>query len=133
MNDSNTPPEAAWHAMADEEALELIGSTPDGLSVDETQMRQSRYGRNVIPRQSKASLMEILWGQINNPLIWVLLGSGVLAVGLGKITDGAVVLGVVVIHHRLRARVSRSAGHRSPCPDGSRTRHSRPSRKTSHR
>ncbi|MDD2468620.1 MAG: HAD-IC family P-type ATPase, partial [Desulfobulbus sp.] len=42
--------------------------------------------------------LQLLWRQINNPLIWVLLGSGTLAVALGKFTDGMVVLAVVVIN-----------------------------------
>ncbi len=43
-------------------------------------------------------MLQLLWRQINNPLIWVLLGSGTLAVLLGKMTDGLVVLSVVVIN-----------------------------------
>ena len=43
-------------------------------------------------------MLQLLWRQINNPLIWVLLGSGTLAVVLGKMTDGLVVLAVVVIN-----------------------------------
>ena len=38
----------------------------------------------------------MLLRQINNPLIWVLIGAGALAVGLGKAIDDAVVLSVVV-------------------------------------
>ena len=43
-------------------------------------------------------MYQLLWRQINNPLIWVLLGSGTLAAALGKMTDGLVILAVVLIN-----------------------------------
>jgi magnesium-transporting ATPase (P-type) len=40
----------------------------------------------------------LIWRQVNNPLIWVLIGSSTLATLIGKITDGLVVLAVVIIN-----------------------------------
>ncbi|MDX9835911.1 MAG: HAD-IC family P-type ATPase, partial [Desulfobulbus sp.] len=79
-------------------ALPLLESGASGLSDDEARQRLDQYGPNQIRRKGKDSVLTLLWRQINNPLIWVLLGSGSLAVGLGKMTDGLVVLSVVVIN-----------------------------------
>ena len=54
--------------------------------------------RNILAEVSGDGPLIILWRQINNPLIWVLIGSGILAVALGKVTDGSVVLAVVVLN-----------------------------------
>jgi magnesium-transporting ATPase (P-type) len=43
-------------------------------------------------------VVQRLWRQINNPLIWLLLGAVGLAIALGKVTDGLVVLSVVLIN-----------------------------------
>jgi Ca2+-transporting ATPase len=88
----------AWHSLSPEEVLQATESRSSGLSEDESQQRLAVHGPNVLERQAKDGPMVLLWRQLNNPLIWVLLGSAVLAIALGKTNDGAVVLAVVVIN-----------------------------------
>ncbi|OGR17639.1 MAG: cation transporter [Desulfobacterales bacterium GWB2_56_26] len=88
----------AWHSLTAAEALQLLGTSEVGLSGDEANRRLEAHGPNVLRRQAVEGPLKLLWRQIDNPLIWVLIGSAVLAVLLGKITDGAVVLAVVVIN-----------------------------------
>jgi len=95
---TSSPADAAWHALAPEAVLERLQSTPEGLSEEEGRQRLARHGPNVLERHSQNGPLRVLFRQINNPLIWVLLGSGVLAIALGKITDGLVVLAVVVLN-----------------------------------
>ena len=90
--------EIHWHALKPEEAAERLNSSFEGLPADDADERLKTYGPNRIEKRSEDGPLVILWRQINNPLIWVLIGSGILAVLLGKITDGSVVLGVVVIN-----------------------------------
>ena len=80
------------------EALAAQNSGDKGLAPAEAAQRLQKYGANLIIRKKQASPLVILWRQINNPLIWVLLVSGTLAILLGKLTDGLVVLAVVVIN-----------------------------------
>ncbi|PKO15529.1 cation transporter [candidate division BRC1 bacterium HGW-BRC1-1] len=89
---------AKWHALTADEAVARVGSGEQGLASDEAARRLEEYGPNVLPRTRTDGPLKLLWRQINNPLIWVLLGSGVLAMGLGKGTDGVVVLGVVLLN-----------------------------------
>src|SRR5437868_5746238 len=88
----------AWHALPREEALARVQSTAEGLSEEEGRRRLERYGPNVLHRESQNGPLRVLFRQINNPLIWVLLGSAALAMALGKVTDGLVVLAVVVLN-----------------------------------
>jgi magnesium-transporting ATPase (P-type) len=89
---------ASWHALAPEEALARVQSTPKGLSAEEARQRLARYGPNVLERESANGPWRVLFRQINNPLIWVLLAAAALAIALGKVTDGLVVLAVVVLN-----------------------------------
>ena len=91
-------PGRSWHTLDGPEALALLASRETGLSAAEANERLQRYGANEIRAKRKDGILRLLWRQINNPLIWVLLGSGTLAAVLGKITDGMVVLSVVVIN-----------------------------------
>ncbi|MFT3738382.1 MAG: HAD-IC family P-type ATPase [Breznakibacter sp.] len=88
----------SWHSMGYDQVLQQMGCTKDGLSADEIKKRYARYGANQIKRKKKDGPLQLLWRQINNPLIWVLLGSCTLAMALGKVTDGLVVLSVVVVN-----------------------------------
>lgn len=88
----------AWHALRADDVLERLDSKREGLSKAEATARLGRVGPNCLRRAPGPSVWQTLLGQFDNPLIWVLLVSGAVAIGLGKTTDGAVVLGVVVIN-----------------------------------
>ena len=68
----------------------------------------------------------LLWRQLASPLIVVLLAAGAVALALGEIADGAVVLAVVVANSvdRVRPGVARR-----PCDPGARARSSRSGRR----
>lgn len=87
-----------WHAMSFIQVAGIIESSKTGLTSEQAKNRYEKYGPNQIQKTKKDSAIKLLWRQINNPLIWVLIGSSLLAVLLGKITDGLVVLSVVVIN-----------------------------------
>lgn len=87
-----------WHNFEYQSVLDSLESTLAGLSTAEATERIAVFGKNKILRKQKDGPLTLLWRQINNPLIWVLLGSSTLATALGKITDGLVVLAVVVVN-----------------------------------
>ena len=87
-----------WHAIDYKEVLENFESSLQGLELEEVNKRRQKYGLNELKRKNKDGILKVLWRQINNPLIWVLIGSSTLATALGKITDGMVVLAVVVVN-----------------------------------
>src|SRR5690554_2276716 len=86
------------HSSKYTKVVEDLNSSDSGLRTDEAKQRLQEYGPNQIQRQKRESIFKLLWRQINNPLIWVLIGSSIVAILLGKITDGLVVLSVVVIN-----------------------------------
>ncbi|WP_035216358.1 cation-translocating P-type ATPase [Desulfobulbus elongatus] len=88
----------AWHTMDTAAVLQALASGEAGLSAAAADERLRLHGPNQIKRKPKDSVAQLLWRQINNPLIWVLLASAGLAMLLGKLTDGLVVLSVVVIN-----------------------------------
>ncbi len=87
-----------WHAIDYTEVLENFESSLQGLESEEVNKRRLKYGLNELRRKNNDGVLTVLWRQINNPLIWVLIGSSILAAALGKITDGMVVLAVVVVN-----------------------------------
>jgi magnesium-transporting ATPase (P-type) len=76
----------------------LQTSEQEGLNSAEAEKRLEEFGPNVLQKSSGDGVLKLLWRQINDPLIYVLLASAALAVALGALVDGLVVLGVVVIN-----------------------------------
>ncbi|MCP3139231.1 cation-translocating P-type ATPase [Pyxidicoccus xibeiensis] len=88
----------SWHARTPDEVLSLLGSRQEGLTEEEARARLERHGPNVIERQKGEGPLKLLWRQVNSPFIWVLIASAVLAIAMGKVTDGLVVAAVVVLN-----------------------------------
>ncbi len=97
-NDSTLRSTPAWHALQREQALTELQSTATGLTFSEAEARWRVDGPNELPRRKREGPVLLLWRQIHNPLIWVLIGAAALAFVMGKVTDGAVVLAVVVLN-----------------------------------
>jgi magnesium-transporting ATPase (P-type) len=87
-----------WHTFEYDKVLVEMESSQNGLASSEVKKRLLEFGANQIKRKSKDGPVKLLWRQVNNPLIWVLIGSSTLAVLIGKITDGLVVLAVVILN-----------------------------------
>jgi calcium-translocating P-type ATPase len=90
--------EPGWHALDTAEALAAVDSGERGLSTDEARTRLERTGANRIAPMRPESAFVVLWRQLSSPLIVVLIASGVVALALGEVADGAVVLAVVVVN-----------------------------------
>lgn len=87
-----------WHSIAHEEVLKELQSSREGLSAKEAEDRRKRFGENVISQRNKDSAWKILFRQLHNPLIYILIACASLAIIMGKITDACVVAAVIVIN-----------------------------------
>ncbi|MDC0748313.1 cation-translocating P-type ATPase [Polyangium mundeleinium] len=90
--------QTSYHAEPAEAVLAALGSSENGLLTTEAKRRLAEHGPNVLPRAAREGPLVLLFRQIKSPLIYVLIASAALAFALGKVTDGAVVLGVVVLN-----------------------------------
>lgn len=91
-------PAGPWHALDTAEALEAIGSGPNGLGSTEARARLRRFGRNRLPAAAPPGAVLRFLRQFHSLLIYVLLGSAGLAAVIGHAVDAAVIVAVVVIN-----------------------------------
>jgi magnesium-transporting ATPase (P-type) len=92
---SNSKP-PSWHAVAADEILRELGSSPEGLATAEATRRLRAEGLNRLPEGAKRSALARFLLQFHNVLIYVLLASAVVSFLLGHAVDAAVILGVVL-------------------------------------
>ncbi len=65
--------EELWYLRSVEETLTAFRSTQEGLSHQEIEARQLRYGPNQLKKEKRRSLWGIFFRQFFNPLVFVLL------------------------------------------------------------
>ncbi|GAA4525366.1 cation-transporting P-type ATPase [Brachybacterium paraconglomeratum] len=91
-------PLAQAHAHDGWQVLEALDSTGSGLSADEASARLERHGRNALPSVPPESTLRRFLRQFKDPMIYVLLGAGVLTTLMGHVVDTVVILAVVLIN-----------------------------------
>src|SRR5512139_3703118 len=88
-----------WHHLAADEVLDLLDTDGTrGLDRFEVERRQRHFGPNVISaKKSRGPVLRFLL-QFHQPLVYILIVSGLVTAVLKGPLDAAVILGVVLIN-----------------------------------
>jgi cation-transporting ATPase F len=91
--------EKHWHHLPANEVAELLGSDlAHGLNADEVARRQETFGANLLtPKAGMPFWLRFLL-QFHQPLIYILIASGVITAFLQEWVDSGVIFGVVLIN-----------------------------------
>ncbi len=87
-----------FNKSLDDIVKELDVNIVQGLSDEEVKKRQEKYGENKLQEGKKKSLLALFFSQLNDALIYVLLGAAVITVFIGEYADSVIILAVVVIN-----------------------------------
>ncbi|MDK9714944.1 MAG: HAD-IC family P-type ATPase [Sulfuritalea sp.] len=88
-----------WHALPVGDALACHGvDANNGLTQEEAAARLERDGPNRLSVQPGRSALQRFLNQLTEPLVLVLIGSGVVTAGLGEWIDSSVIFGVVIVN-----------------------------------
>ncbi len=88
----------SWHTMSAEEALRALHSSRDGLSAEEAARRQAEFGKNRLKERKKKSLWRMLWEQIKDVMVIILLVAAIVSLVFGDYAEAAVIFAIVVIN-----------------------------------
>lgn len=95
----NSPKNPIWHNLEIGEAAELLQvDLNKGLSQAEAKERLERFGPNTLPDSPPTSLLTLFLKQFMSPLIYLLFAAAGIAFILGEISDGFVILIVVILN-----------------------------------
>jgi magnesium-transporting ATPase (P-type) len=96
---STTAGETVWHALPADEVVKRLGTSTDkGLDASEAQNRLQKYGPNRLPEGKKRGPFVRFLAQLNNILVYVLLGAGFVKLMLGLWLDAGIIFGVVILN-----------------------------------
>ncbi|MBN1250391.1 MAG: HAD-IC family P-type ATPase, partial [Anaerolineae bacterium] len=87
-----------WHTLSIDETLSHLNTPGTGLAIAEAERRLAEVGPNEIESGHRVSKLAILWAQIKNPLVYVLLGAAAISLLAGKTADAVVIAVVIVVN-----------------------------------
>jgi Ca2+-transporting ATPase len=95
----NLETNVSWHALAPEEVLnKLHVDLERGLSTEEAKRRLERFGPNELVEKERTTFWEMLWGQINSFVIWLLIGAAIISALLGDYVEAGAILLIVIFN-----------------------------------
>ncbi len=91
-------PDRAWHTMTPNEVESHFG-TDSSTGLDEVTVLQrlTQFGPNRLAEAKQQTIWQVFLEEIREPLILLLLGTGVLYAVWGSISDALTILGVILL------------------------------------
>ena len=88
-----------WHQLGiDEVADRLSTSRHQGLSEGEAKQRLEQYGPNQLEEAPPTTLLQMLWEQFNNFVVWLLLAAALISGILGEWIEASAIMAIVVLN-----------------------------------
>ncbi|HTE30021.1 MAG TPA: cation-translocating P-type ATPase [Chryseolinea sp.] len=88
----------SYHLQSLSVVAENLKTSPRGLESADVKRRIEEQGKNVLEVKKKKSIWRMLWGQLTDFMILVLVAAAVVSGVLGDITDTIVILTIVVVN-----------------------------------
>ncbi|KGM99044.1 ATPase [Clostridium botulinum] len=90
--------------------LETDGHT--GLTSQEIKVRQEKYGLNKLASEKKETMFKLFLSQINDAMIYILIGAAILSAIVGEISD-SIIIAIVIILNAVIGVVQESKAEKS--------------------
>jgi len=87
-----------WYRLPISEIFKLVKSSPQGITDEEAVKRLELYGYNEIEEEKKISEVLRFLSHFNDPLIYVLIVSGLITASLQRYIDTAIIFLVVLVN-----------------------------------
>ena len=91
--------DVTWHALSREEVLKKLDSgLEEGISNKEAAKRQEKYGLNQLAEGKKTTFWELVYEQLNNFVIIMLVVAAVISAFLGEVVNAGAIIAIVVLN-----------------------------------
>jgi Ca2+-transporting ATPase len=90
--------EKAWHALKTEQVLRDLEVHEQGLTSEEAERRLASYGPNQLFEAPRAGFLAMLWDQLNNFVVILLIVASVISALLGDYVEAAAIMAIVVLN-----------------------------------
>jgi Ca2+-transporting ATPase len=87
-----------WHALNPQEVLEHLHVAGNGLTSEEAKKRLEQYGPNQLKEAPRPTFLQMLWEQLNNFVVILLIIASVISALLGDYVEAAAIMAIVVLN-----------------------------------
>jgi P-type Ca2+ transporter type 2C len=88
----------AWHALEVQEVLRDLKVHDQGLTSEDASQRLERHGYNELQEAARSGFWSMLWEQLNNFVVILLIVASVVSALLGEWVDALAILAIVVLN-----------------------------------
>ena len=86
-----------WYLKDSKEVIKALNSNINGLSSKEAKKRQKQYGLNVLPKKKSDSIFKILFRQLTDPIVLLLVITVVFSFIIGEIVDACAIIFIILV------------------------------------
>lgn len=90
--------EHVWHTLSPEEVLSHFKVQENGLSTEEVKTRLEHYGPNQLQEAPRPTFLQMLWEQLNNFVVILLIIASIISALLGDYIEAAAIMAIVVLN-----------------------------------
>jgi len=90
--------EQEWYALKAEDVLKHLEVKNEGLSSAEVEKRLEIYGPNQLKEAPRPGFLALLWAQLNNFVVILLIVASVISALLGDYVEAAAIMAIVVLN-----------------------------------
>ncbi len=90
--------EHEWHTLKTEQVLNHFEVQDNGLTSDEAKKRLEQYGPNQLKESPRPTFLHMLWEQLNNFVVILLIIASVISALLGDYVEAAAIMAIVVLN-----------------------------------
>ena len=97
-DDQHLPAQQEWHALEVEEVLGYLKVEKNGLTSAEAQRRLELVGPNQLKEAPRTTFLQMLWEQLNNFVVILLIVASLISGLLGDFVEAAAIMAIVVLN-----------------------------------
>jgi len=90
--------EHEWHALDAQEVLNHLKVRGNGLTSEEAKKRLEHYGPNQLKEATRPTFLQMLWEQLNNFVVILLIVASVVSALLGDYVEASAIMAIVVLN-----------------------------------
>ncbi len=98
MAHDNAAQKSDWHALKAEEVLSHLKVESRGLTSQQAGERLEYYGPNQLEEAPRPTFLQMLWEQLNNFVVILLIIASVISALLGDYVEAAAIMAIVVLN-----------------------------------
>ena len=87
----------AWHTLTKEKVLAALQTSEHGLNKEQVQLRLQQHGANELVESGRKSALRMLWEQLTETMVLILITAALASAFLGKTTETIAILAIVLL------------------------------------